>query len=82
MKPFKCTKCKKPQDYEYVEEVMVGVTIYSDILGAHVEDSDFIDYEYGEKPRLSGGDVIRYQCRRCGSDVEFDIETDTFKAKE
>ena len=58
MKKFKCPKCGS----EELEEVVIDCTVYNKILGAD-EDGWPV---YGETIP-EGGEIIHYQCGKCGA---------------
>lgn len=63
---FKCKKCGGNR----LEEVMNGVTQYTEILSVQKEEPDFL-MDYGEN-NCEGGDsdTCFYQCMECGEVVE------------
>jgi ribosomal protein L37AE/L43A len=59
---FKCPKCGNTR----VEEVMVNVTVSSEIKpDATYHGEDLVDLSYGKQTN-EGGEVDHYQCQACG----------------
>lgn len=58
---FECRECGG----ECLEEIMVNVSVYSDISDIVEQDGEF-DMEYGNQVN-EGGTIEKFQCKDCGA---------------
>jgi hypothetical protein len=61
---FTCPKCGAHK----FEEIMVNVTVSSEIATVEVEDGEVIEVNYEDQTN-EGGEVDRYQCAECGETI-------------
>ena len=66
---FTCPKCGKI----HLEEIMVGVTVFSTLKNITVEDG-VADCDY-ENPTNEDGELNRYQCEICGHALTINGDT-------
>jgi DNA-directed RNA polymerase subunit RPC12/RpoP len=59
---FKCPKCGST----ILEEVMVNVTVMSQVCRIVQVDDEAVVENYEKDPTLEDGEVERYQCLHCG----------------
>jgi len=61
---FTCPRCRSRK----LEEIMVNVTVSSEIATIEVEDGEVIEINYEDQTN-EDGEVDRYQCAECGKTI-------------